>query len=107
MNTVKTMTANIIENNDTRRTLFKVLILGLVSLFVIYVYFIGSITFNVLARKSLENKIQSLSSSISQLELTYLHNISEIDKDYAISKGFVDAHNNIFATRFINYVAIR
>lgn len=107
MSTVKAITANIIENNYTRRTLLKVLILALVTLFIVYMYFIGSITFNVLARKSLENKVESLSSSISQLELTYLDNLSDIDKEYAESKGFVDAQNNIFAVRSINHVAIR
>lgn len=107
MSTVKAITVDIIENNYTRRILFKVLIGALFTLFIVYMYFIGSITFNVLARKSFENKVQSLSSNISQLELIYLDNLSEVDKDYATSKGFVDVQNNIFAIRSINHVAIR
>jgi len=107
MSKVKTITANIIENNYSRSLLFKILVVGLITLSIMYVYFIGSITFNVLARKSLENTVRTLSTNISQLELTYLNNLNEIDKNYAIAKGFVDAHNNIFATRSVNYVAIR
>ena len=107
MSKVKAITANIFENNYTRRILLRVLIGGLVFLFIIYTYFISSITFNVLARKSIQNEVQNLNNSISQLELTYLANLSEVNKEYAISKGFVDAHNNIFATRSTNQVAIR
>lgn len=107
MSKIKTITTNIIEDNQNRNLLFKVLIAGLITLSIMYVYFIGSITFNVLARKSLENTVRTLNSNISQLELAYLNNLNEIDKDYATSKGFIDARNNIFATRSINHVAIR
>jgi len=107
MSKVKTITVDIIENNYTRKILFKGLVLSLAVLGILYVYFIGSITFNVLARKSLENNIRVLSSNISQLELVYLNNLNQIDKDYSLEKGFVDAKNNIFAIRPINRVAIR
>lgn len=107
MSKVKTITIDIMENNYTRKTLFKILLSTLIVLSVMYVYFVGSITFNVLARKSLENTVRSLSSNISNLELTYLENLNKINKDYATSKGFIDAKNNIFATRTISHVAIR
>lgn len=107
MSKVKTMTIDIMENNYTRKTIFKVLLFGLIVLGIMYLYFIGSITFNVLARKSLETTVRTLGSNISELELTYLNNMNEIDKDYAMTKGFVDANNNIFATRNISQVAIR
>jgi hypothetical protein len=107
MSKVKTITTDIMENNYTRKALFKWLIVGLVILAIMYVYFIGSITFNVLARKSLENTVKNLSSNISQLELTYLENLNRIDKNYATSKGFIDVSNNLFASRPISHVAIR
>ncbi len=107
MTKVKTITIDIMGNNHLRKVIFKSLLAGLVILGIMYVYFIGSITFNVLARKSLLNTVRTLSTNISQLELTYLNNLNEIDKDYASTKGFVDAKNNIFATRFISQVAIR
>lgn len=48
-----------------------------------------------------------LGSHVSNLELTSLANTNKIDKNYALSKGFVDTHNNIFATRKAPSVAIR
>ncbi len=107
MNKVKTITVDMIENNYRRRTLFKILMGGLIVLAITYIYLIGSITFNVLARKSLENTARLSSSNVSELELTYLSNLNKINKDYAFSMGFVDARNNIFATRSISHVAIR
>jgi len=85
MSKVKTITMDMMENNYTRRTLFRFLLGGVIMLSIVYMYIIGSITFNILARKSLENTIRTLGSNISQLELTYLANSSEIDRNYAFS----------------------
>jgi hypothetical protein len=107
MSKAKAITANIVENSYTRRVILRILVGSLILLSVVYVYIIGSITFNVLARKNLEVTARSLSSNISNLELTYLGNANKINKDFAISKGFVEANNNIFATRGPARVAIR
>ncbi len=107
MSKVKTISADIIENNYFRRTLLKVIIGGFIIIAIIYAYFIGSITFNVLARRSLENTIQVSKSNIAQLELTYFSDLDKINKNYALANGFVDARNNIFAVRSTGYVAIR
>ena len=69
-------------------------------------YIIGSITFNVLARKALENTVRTLSDNVSQLELSYLNNSNQIDKSYALAKGFVDVDHNIFATRTLRLVSL-
>ncbi len=107
MSKVQSITNNIISSNYIRSVICKVLIGSLILVGVAYVYFIGSITFNVLARRSLENKIGMYNSNISKLELTYFSNLSKINKDYAISKGYVDSKHNIFAIRSKGYVAIR
>jgi len=107
MTRAKAITKDITENIKTQRMLLRVLIYSSIILCAVYVFLIGSITFNVIARKSLENTVVNLTNSVNQLELSYLNNIKGIDKDYAISKGFVDVRQNIFATRDINYVAIR
>ncbi len=95
--------------NDTyiQRLIFKSLIFSVVIMFVVYLYLIGSITFNVLARKSLENTAKMLSNNISQLEIDYFNKSNEINKEYALSNGFVDVNNSIFASRNINQVAVR
>jgi hypothetical protein len=87
--------------------IFRILCTGSILLFAVYIYLVGSITFNVIARKSLENTVISLNSEVNNLELTYLNNINEINKEYAFSKGFVEVRQNIFASRDINHVAIR
>ena len=50
---------------------------------------------------------RNLGSNISQLELTYLSNMNDVNKSLAMSRGFVDTNSNIFAVRSINHVAIR
>lgn len=107
MSKAKVITQNILEDNYTQKTLFRFLIVGLVILFGVYLYFIGSITFNILARKTLENDVEMTLSRVSQLELEYLDKTGQIDKNYATSLGFVDAGQNIFASRQTDVVALR
>lgn len=99
MSKAKAITSHVIENTNTQRILFKVLVALIITLSVVYIYLIGSITFNVLARKTLENQSRTIGSRVSALELTYLNTANKIDKSYAGALGFVDAHDNIFATR--------
>ncbi len=103
----KKITNDIAQNMNTQKILFRILIVSSVLMFTVYIYLVGSITFNIIARKSLENTLTELTSHVNKLELSYLSNINTIDKEYAISKGFVDVHQSIFAARNINHVAIR
>ena len=107
MSKAKAITVDIVQNHDTQRIIFRVLISGLVLLSLVYVYLIGSITFNILARKTLATTVRTLGTEMSSLELTYLTAANKIDKNYATSIGFVDVHDNIFATRDTTRVAIR
>ena len=107
MTKAKAITNDIVQNINTQIMLFRILIIASIILSILYIYLIGSITFNVIARKSLENTVTDLTSQVNQLDLTYLNNIKGINKEYAQSKGFVDVHQNIFASRNINHVAIR
>ncbi len=107
MTKAKAITNDIAQNTNTQKTIFRMLIAGSVLLFAVYIYLIGSITFNVIARKSLENTIASLTGRVNQLELTYLSSVNSTDKSYALANGFVNVSQNIFASRDINHVAIR
>jgi HJR/Mrr/RecB family endonuclease len=107
MNKTKEITQTIASNPTTQRTIFRVLVGALVLLSVVYVYVIGSITFNVLARKSLESTVHTLGSHISELELTYLSNANKIDKSFALSKGYVETHQSVYAVRGEARVALR
>lgn len=108
MKKVKQVTTNIIEDNHARRIIFRTLMVLLALLGILYVYFIMATTFNILARRTLESKVQSYSSNIGQLEVAYFSGINKISKNYALANGFVEAHNSLFVTRTNNsYVAIR
>ena len=107
MTKAKAITTELSHNMNTQKMLFRIMIISLVVLFTAYVYLIGSITFNVIARKSLESTIANLTTEVNELEISYLDGLNSIDKDYALSKGFVDVRQNIFASRSINHVAMR
>jgi hypothetical protein len=101
------ITNDIRDNMNTQKIIFRVLIISSVILGALYMYLIGSITFNIIARKSLENTVATLTSKVNQLEITYLDNVNKTDKNYALSRGFVDISQNIFASRDVNHIAIR
>jgi hypothetical protein len=101
------ITKDIQNNISTQKILLRILLSLVVVLSISYIYFIGNITFNVIARKSLETSLANLSSEVNKLDLVYLNKINEIDKDYAIANGFVENRHNIFVSRDINHVAIR
>jgi hypothetical protein len=107
MTRAKAITNNIVQNINTQKILFRLLLTCLIILFTVYIYIIGSITFNVIARKSLESTVASLTSNVNQMDLSYLNSVNKINKEYALSLGFVDVHQNIFASRNINHVAMR
>jgi hypothetical protein len=107
MTKAQAITNDIGQNINTQRAILRILVVGSVVLSVVYFYLVGSITFNVIARKTLEANVLDLTSQVNGLEITYLSKVNEADKDYALSNGFVDAPQNIFATRDINHVAIR
>ena len=107
MTKAKAITNDIVENINTQRVLLRILIISSVVLCAVYMYLIGSITFNIIARKSLETTVATLSDKVNQLEITYLANVNKADKNYALSNGFVEVKDNIFASRDVNNVAIR
>jgi hypothetical protein len=107
MSKTKVIANDIANDTHTQRIIFKILVGSILSLCLVYIYMIGSITFNVVARKSLEKTAIELGSNISQLELTYLSNMNDVNKDRATSLGFVDTKSNIFAVRTITHVAMR
>jgi hypothetical protein len=102
MNKTISIANNLNKNVSLQKTVFKTLVGGICVLSFVYVYMIGSITFNVVARKSLENNMREVGSSVSNLELDYLAVSNGINKGFALSNGFVEAANPIFATRVID-----
>ncbi|MEA3399283.1 MAG: hypothetical protein U9R00_02085 [Patescibacteria group bacterium] len=97
----------VIKNNQNRKYIFKGIIISLIVLFIVEIYLVGSVTFNILTRRSLENNIMEVENKVAQLELNYLSLSNSINKSYASSLGFVDAENTIIVTRKVDRVAVR
>lgn len=102
-----TFTKQNTEYTNTRKTIFRILLSCLILLSILYVYFIGSITFNILARRSLETSRKEIGNNVSQTELEYLALANSINAQFGKDIGFVDAKDTIFAQREDNRVALR
>lgn len=108
MTKAQVITNELTQNIRTQKSIFRTLVIGISLLFIVYIYLIGSITFNLVARKSLEASVATLNDSVNKLDLAYLDKLNKIDKNYALSLGFVETENSIFVMRNnINHVAIR
>jgi hypothetical protein len=103
----KSISNEISQSVSIQKKIFKIMLFGSVLLFMTYIYLVGSITFNIIARRSLNNTITVLTGQLNTLESTYLNSVNKIDKKYAYSLGYVDVGQNYFVTRSINHVAIR
>ena len=107
MSNVKSITNTIIEDSSIQKTLFRSMVGILVLMSCAYVYLISSITFNVLSRRSLDVTVHNLENSISTSEIAYMQQLNKIDKNYALTNGFVEVANSSFAIRDSVRVAIR
>jgi len=107
MKKVKSISKEISQSASIQKKIFKLLLFGSLLIFMTYIYLVGSITFNIIARRSLNNTVVVLTGQLNNLESSYLNSINIIDKKYAYSLGYVDIAQNYFVTRSINHVAIR
>ena len=93
------MQPNIINNDNLERRAFYVLTGILGFLFIAYIFFLGSVTFNVVARKSLDSEVRETISAISTLELRYLALSNNINLAYANELGFSETKSAQFISR--------
>ena len=59
-------------------------------LFLAYLYCVGTVTFTVLARRSLEQELKVQTSEMSRQELSFLQTQKTLTKEYAREQGFVE-----------------
>lgn len=95
------------EDRETRKAIFRVLVGALIFLSLLYMYFIGSITFNILARKSLEVSLKDIGNNVSQIELEYIALSNSINSQMGKDIGFIEAKGTIFAQKGDGRVALR
>jgi hypothetical protein len=65
----------------------KILLILSGIFFISYVYLVSVVVFSVIERKVVENDIKALSSSIAQIEKTYLSAVESINLDVASAHG--------------------
>lgn len=74
--------------------------LGILAVLVAtYMYFVGKIVFDVVARRHAEASIRSTKSSVSSLEASYFEEMKGLDLDRAVALGLSESHNALYASR--------
>ena len=99
MSTARAITNQITNDDYLRKQIFRVLLSILIILSLGYMYIIGSITFNVLARRSLSNSEIQKGNVVGQLELKYVALSNSINESYGTAHGFVEPSGMLFASR--------
>lgn len=88
---------SLINNNIEKLTLNFILgSFGVLAL--IYVFILGNMVSDIVARRSFEADARSLSNEVRDLELSYLSMSNKVDLTFSYSMGFKET-KAVFATR--------
>lgn len=87
-----------IINNNSQRIILNFMLFSFGLLAVSYVLILGTMVFNILERRNFEKEERTLSSSVADLELSYLSISNNMDLAFANSLGFKETKTT-FATR--------
>jgi hypothetical protein len=88
-------------SSDSHQVLWRMVLFVSIAAFFVYIYVIGSITFNLIERKNVENDIKNLNSHLGGLELEYLAGERQISIPLAKHLGFTENPHTYFATRSV------
>lgn len=100
MNT-HTIKQNIMQNINPYRRVFRGLMVYTGLLMGLYLFFIGGIVFNIIAKKDVQSKVRELTSKISVMESSYLALSSDVNMNSALEKGFVQNKNVYYVKKGI------
>ena len=78
----------LVEVDNTLGTVIRYTWIGIGVLFALYVYFVGAITFSVIAERDLSVKHKMLVSETSAQEFTYLAQQRNLTKAYGLANGY-------------------
>jgi len=92
-------TQNIANDGALRRRIFRILLSSIGVLSLCYIYLIGTITFNVVARRALEAKVNEINSKVGYLELESINLSNSIDIAYGNEHGFTEAKGTLFVNK--------
>lgn len=80
---------NIMNNNiEIQKIVLKIMFSILAALAIWYVFILGNMVFNIVARKALEKEALALSNEVGNLELSYLSVSNSVDQNLSSSMGF-------------------
>lgn len=103
---MKTITATITQMSLPKtEQIRKVVMFGFCVLGItvgLYVYFVGSIVFDVVARRSAEALVLKEGAQVAQLEATYFEKTKAFDLAYAKSLGFKESTSTLYAKRDVS-----
>ncbi|MCK5021706.1 MAG: hypothetical protein KAR54_00450 [Candidatus Pacebacteria bacterium] len=86
-------------NNLNKKRIFIFLSFSVLSLSVVYVYFITQITMNIAIYKSIAQEMVDMDSNIGKLEFEYMSLKKDINFNMAKTIGFIEASNIKFVDR--------
>jgi len=95
---------NITNNNVAMgQFVFHVMLSSFVLLAVLYFFILGTMVFNIVQRKNLEKTALTLSSQVSNLELSYLSVSNSVDVALSSSMGFKSIPVNYAIRKAVGY----
>ncbi len=98
---MKNTITNIITSPKEEYT--KNIVIGsifLLSVFAgLYMYFVGKIVFDVVARRQAESEIKLVQSSVGKLQVAYLNQLSSVDIANANLSGLSESKDTLYASR--------
>jgi hypothetical protein len=91
--------ATIVSNDDLEKKLFIIVASVFALLIASYIFFIGRITFAVVATRGADAQVRTLRAHVGDLELQYLTLNQKVDMAYAESHGFSEPKDTSFAAK--------
>lgn len=87
-------THSTVYQGETR--LFAIATTSLLAVFFAYIYFVSVSVADVVIRKDVDRKINTLATEVSILETTYIEMQHAINNDVASNRGFMPATSKVF-----------
>ena len=87
----------------------QIVIAGLAMLavmFSMYMYFVGKIVFDVVARRQAETQIKLAQSAVGDLQVAYLGQLSNLDLTQVAQSGLSESHDTLYATRDVSAATV-
>ena len=99
---MKNTITNIIAISKEEQYTKNIVIVGIFLLSIMagmYMYFVGKIVFDVVARRQTESEIKLVQSSVGKLQVAYLNQLSSVDIANANLNGLSESKDVLYASR--------